>query len=253
MRATGTVPVGAPAVTATSPVPTAVAALRIEARDGHYLAWADNRLAGPIEVMLSAEGGAVTSDPALPARAQVAEGESALVAVFQASVQLRLSLAAVPGDPSARVQDVVYQLPVAAPLAHVEQGFEGSYSHSDEQNRYALDFGVPEGTPVLAARAGRVMQVESRFQQGGSRADSDGPRANFIRIVHDDGTMALYAHLRPRGAMVRMGQSVQAGQPIGRSGNTGFSTGPHLHFAVQVNRGMRLQSIPFRMQALETQ
>ena len=68
-----------------------------------------------------------------------------------------------------------------------------------------------------------------------------------MRILHDDGTMAMYAHLKPEGVLVRIGQRVHAGQPIGLSGNTGFTTGPHLHFAVQVNRGMRLESVPFRM------
>ena len=59
--------------------------------------------------------------------------------------------------------------------------------------------------------------------------------------------MAVYAHLQPGGVLVRTGQRVRRGQPIGLSGNTGFSSGPHLHFVVQVNRGMRLESIPFRM------
>jgi murein DD-endopeptidase MepM/ murein hydrolase activator NlpD len=58
--------------------------------------------------------------------------------------------------------------------------------------------------------------------------------------------MAVYAHLAP-DALVEPGQRVRRGQPIGVSGDSGFSTGPHLHFAVQVNRGMHLASIPFRM------
>ena len=59
--------------------------------------------------------------------------------------------------------------------------------------------------------------------------------------------MALYAHLKAEGVLVRVGQRVRAGQQIGLSGNTGFTTGPHLHFVVQVNRGMRLESIPVRI------
>ena len=59
--------------------------------------------------------------------------------------------------------------------------------------------------------------------------------------------MAVYAHLQPEGVQVRAGQRVRKGQRIGLSGNTGFTSGPHLHFAVQVNRDMRLVSIPFRM------
>jgi murein DD-endopeptidase MepM/ murein hydrolase activator NlpD len=59
--------------------------------------------------------------------------------------------------------------------------------------------------------------------------------------------MAVYAHLAQDGADVRLGEHVRRGQRIGRSGNTGFSGGPHLHFVVQANRGMRLVSLPFRM------
>jgi murein DD-endopeptidase MepM/ murein hydrolase activator NlpD len=57
----------------------------------------------------------------------------------------------------------------------------------------------------------------------------------------------VYAHLQEGGVLVRIGQRVRAGQQIGLSGNTGFTTGPHLHFVVQVNRGMRLESIPVRI------
>jgi murein DD-endopeptidase MepM/ murein hydrolase activator NlpD len=91
------------------------------------------------------------------------------------------------------------------------------------------------------------MQVESDFDKAGLDLEKYGGRANYVRILHDDGTMALYAHLREEGVLVRVGQRVRAGQRIGLSGNTGFTSGPHLHFALQVNRGMRLVSVPFRM------
>jgi murein DD-endopeptidase MepM/ murein hydrolase activator NlpD len=94
------------------------------------------------------------------------------------------------------------------------------------------------------------MQVEAGFRAGGIASRDNRGRANFIRILHDDGSMALYAHLAVDGVLVRIGQEVTAGQRIGLSGNTGFSTGPHLHFAVQVNRGMQLMSIPFRMRGV---
>ena len=66
-------------------------------------------------------------------------------------------------------------------------------------------------------------------------------------MLHDDGSMGLYAHLQEGAVYVRAGDQVTLGQVIGRAGSTGYSTGPHLHFAVQVNGGMRLVSIPFRM------
>jgi len=233
--------------------PGAMVRLRVENDSGKYLAWADNTLAGPIEVMLRfSRHHNVAGDPALPARATVPARGSALVARIGAldpaqPGEFELRLDGIPGDPSAHPRDVEYELPLRQRALQVDQGYGGRFSHTDPQNLYAVDFAADIGTVVLAARAGVVMQVESDFDKAGLDREKYGGRANFVRIVHDDGSMALYAHLKPEGVRVRVGQRVQAGQQIGLSGNTGFTTGPHLHFAVQVNRGMRLESIPFRM------
>lgn len=233
--------------------PGAIARLRIENDNGRYLAWADNRLSGPIEVMLHfSRSENVTGNPALPARATVAAGGSSLVAVLSAADPSRggdfeLRMDSLPGDPSARPRDVEYLLPLRQSRFRIDQGYGGSFSHQDPQNRFAVDFAAETGTPVLAAREGVVMQVESDFDRAGLNLEKYGGRANFVRILHDDGAMSLYAHLKTEGALVRVGQRVRAGQQIGLSGNTGFTTGPHLHFAVQVNRGMRLESLPFKM------
>ncbi|GAB3363931.1 M23 family metallopeptidase [Lysobacter rhizosphaerae] len=227
--------------------PRAVARLRLETSNGRYLAFADNNLAGPIEVLLQARGGGLESDPPLPARATVPARGTTLVAVLDGSRGGELMMDSLPGDPSARPRDVEYLLPLRQRDFRIDQGFGGSFSHDDPQNRYAVDFAADIGTPVLAARDGVVMQVENDFAKAGLSREKYGGRANFIRILHDDGTMALYAHLREEGALVRVGQRVRAGQMIGLSGNTGFTTGPHLHFVVQVNRGMKLESLPFHM------
>ena len=233
--------------------PGAMVRLRVEGDTGGYLVWADNTLAGPIEVMLHFNRNAnVVGQPPLPARATVPARGSALVARIGVldparAGEFELRLDSIPGDPSARPQDVEYQLPLRQRTPRVDQGQGGSFSHVDPQNRYAVDFAAEEGTQVLAAREGLVMQVESDFDKAGLNREEYGGRANFVRILHDDGSMALYAHLKTEGVLVRAGQRVRSGQQIGLSGNTGFTTGPHLHFAVQVNRGMRLLSIPFRM------
>lgn len=232
----------------------AIARLRIEPGNGEYLAWADNRLAGPIEVRLDAASDpAPASQPTLPARASVPAGGSALLARLLPPAGrdgwLRLRLQGVPGSSNAKPEDVAYALPLPGEQAgnHVAQGFDGGFSHQDAENRYALDFAAAVGTPVLAARAGIVMQIQDGYREHGLDYARDAGRANFIRILHDDGSMALYAHLADAGIQVYLGQQVQAGQRIGLSGNTGYSTAPHLHFSVQVNRGMQLQSIRFRM------
>ena len=252
-------PARAPARTVkTIPVraePGEMVRLRIESEAGESHAWADNTLAGPIEVLLRFTSRSnIAGEPALPARATIPPRGSTLVARLKIlepgrGGEFALRMEAVPGDPSAKPRDVAYLVPLAAPT-RVDQGFGGTFSHTDSQNRYALDFAANEGTPVVAARDGIVMQVESDFEGAGLDREKLRGRANYIRIVHDDGTMALYAHLKPEGVLVRVGQRVRAGQRIGLSGNTGYTSGPHLHFAVQVNRGMRLVSIPFRMPSL---
>lgn len=227
--------------------PAAVARLRLEARDDGQVAWIDNALAGPIEVMLHAAAPTrIASDPPLPARATVPAGQAVAVALLGAGdVPLRVD--AVPGTPNARPRDVEYGYPLGSAPLRIQQAWGGHYSHDDDANRHAVDFAVPTGTPVLAARDGVVMQAEGGFHDAAPDDADAESRANFIRILHDDGTMALYAHLQAGGVHVRMGQRVRRGQAIGLSGNTGRSTGPHLHFVVQANRGMRLESVPFRM------
>jgi len=221
--------------------------VHVEGADGDYLVWADNRLSGPVEVMLHAAAG-VAGEPQLPARATVPARSSVLVArVHSANAGggLGLRLDTVPGSVNAAPRDYEYLFPLPSTTPRIEQGWGGGYSHADAENHHAVDFGADDGTPVVAAREGTVMQVDDHAADAGT-VGRDG-EANFVRILHDDGSMAVYAHLQPGGALVQPGQRVRRGQPIGVSGNSGFSSGPHLHFAVQVNRGMHLESMPFRM------
>jgi len=108
----------------------------------------------------------------------------------------------------------------------VAQAFSGQASHTDKQNYYAVDVGMPEGTPVLAARDGAVMTVDNDFYGAGQDLSKYGDRAHNIRIVHGDGTMAVYAHLQLESARVAVGDHVHAGQQIALSGNTGYTRGP---------------------------
>ena len=94
---------------------------------------------------------------------------------------------------------------------------------------YAVDFGLPLGTPVHAARAGTVVAVEERF----SDDDKADYHENWVMVRHADGTIGRYIHLTMNGALVEVGDRVSQGQQIGLSGNSGPSTGSHLHFDVQ--------------------
>ena len=94
--------------------------------------------------------------------------------------------------------------------------------------KYAVDFLMPIGSTITAARAGIVVEVRE------DNLDSDRAvtQANMVLIAHDDETLALYGHLTHQGALVDVGAAVTRGQPIALSGNSGFSTQPHLHFEV---------------------
>lgn len=150
------------------------------------------------------------------------------------------------------VDQLAEQPLLAAPIAggpfYISQAFFGDASHKTHvQSHYAVDIAVPENTPVVAVAAGKVMDVERNFSRSGWQSEF-ADEANFVRVLHGDGSMAVYAHLRPDGIEVVPGQSVKAGQLLAYSGNTGFSSGPHLHFALQVNRADVLQSVPFLFQ-----
>lgn len=162
------------------------------------------------------------------------------------------SYIAVIGDPAAIHDDrVTYAWPFPASVhATLTQGPNGP-THNNRYSRYAIDLAVPEGTPVLAARAGVVVFLENRYFESGLDRDKFLTRSNQVRILHDDGSMASYAHLFPDSIDLEPGQRVEVGEQIGLSGNTGFSSGPHLHFVVLVHRDMGMVSVPFRMKGLD--
>lgn len=153
------------------------------------------------------------------------------------------------GDINARHDPAqVYQLPYASGQSFtIVQGCNGSFTHQGKQ-RFALDFDFPEGTPVLAARAGQVVDLRSDSRRGGPTPEFQND-ANFIYIEHEDGTLGNYVHFQPAGVVVVLGEWVEAGDLLGYSGNTGWSTGPHLHFSVDIGGpGLESQSLPITLQ-----
>ena len=126
----------------------------------------------------------------------------------------------------------------------VSQGIATENSHGPA-NEFAIDFAMPEGTPVLAARRGTVARVVDGFTAC-CLPPERRTETNQVVVLHADGTFASYVHLRPQ-IPVQEGQSVEAGDLLGYSGSTGFSQIPHLHFEVSIRSAEeKTRSIPVR-------
>jgi len=124
------------------------------------------------------------------------------------------------GDPA----DSPYVLPYPAGESYeVFQTYCGPVSHGRD-GQMAIDFLLPTGSVVVAARAGVVRRVVDGHRDGGRQFNS-------IHVEHADGSSAFYGHLQQDSAIVAVGDTVSAGQPIARSGSSGTSL-PHLHFGV---------------------
>ena len=95
--------------------------------------------------------------------------------------------------------------------------------YTDESPHRGIDYGCPEGTEILASNDGTVIYTGTLTVGYGK----------YVQLLHDGGYSTFYAHLS--AILVREGQAVSIGQVIGLSGNTGNSTGPHLHFEVRKN------------------
>lgn len=150
------------------------------------------------------------------------------------------------GDPEAQHEpDQAYRAPFAVAREHpVSQAYPYAITHTTPDAHHAIDISMPIGTDIYAARGGTVIDVASTNFRGGLDPTQSGAQANLIRILHDDGTYAIYAHLNWNTIRVQPGDAVARGEYIADSGNTGFSTGPHLHFAVIKNADMRSESVP---------
>ena len=230
--------------------------------NGHRIV-AHNQGPAPVSVRVDiTQGPEIASDHGFPLYAVVPPNGTAYLAHLRPAFpgtgykfQTRASWLL--GDYNAQQgRDASYRLPWPAGLTfRISQAADGPRrTHTTPDSFFAVDIPMPEGTPILAARDGVVIDTEADETDGGQTPDML-TKANAVRILHEDGTMATYAHLAHGGVFVYAGQRVSAGSRIGLAGSTGYSSGPHLHFAVQrvekSSDGLVQTSLPFRFRVGE--
>ncbi|ANH83341.1 hypothetical protein A8C56_22250 [Niabella ginsenosidivorans] len=138
----------------------------------------------------------------------------------------------------------IYDLPYPKGVMHTL--VQGYFTHFTHKRRAALDFKMPIGSAVCAARDGIVIKTKSNGNRGGIKS-ADRPYANYIIIRHADSTQAGYWHLQRNGVLVHVGDRVKKGQMIAYSGNTGYTYFPHLHFIVWAfDKNGRFRQVPTR-------
>jgi len=123
----------------------------------------------------------------------------------------------------------------ASPL-EITRDVKISYNESPAHKgrlKHAVDFIIPEGTPIKAALSGIVIDIKHDSHIGGKlkRFDEHG---NYIEIKHRNQEYTIYEHIKKNGALVKEGDKVKTGQVIAHSGATGWLAhlGSHLHFDV---------------------
>lgn len=127
----------------------------------------------------------------------------------------------------------IYELPFENNKVYkIYQGYNGAFSH---QNAYSLDFSLNGGDKVLAAREGVVVEAIDSNTNSCSQSPDCAKYNNTVIVQHNDGSFAEYVHLKQKGALVNVGDTVSPGQLIAYSGATGWTKGSHLHFSVFYN------------------
>jgi murein DD-endopeptidase MepM/ murein hydrolase activator NlpD len=224
---------------------------------------ARNRYAVPLVLQWSIydldnllQAGPLTGVVVLPPAAQPNAAGPAIVLTsmriedMQRSYRRQFQFSARFGDPNARPESYPYRLPYPTGKTFtVLQGFHGAFSHRGS-NEYAVDFDCPVATRVLAARPGLVVAAHGGALGSGTTPDFlEYRRTNFVIVRHDDGTLGEYMHLSPSGIRASVGQRVERGDELALSGNSGYSSTPHLHFQVMTAAldGVSALSFPFQL------
>ncbi|MCI5108896.1 MAG: peptidoglycan DD-metalloendopeptidase family protein [Candidatus Pacebacteria bacterium] len=159
------------------------------------------------------------------------------LADFESQLQFVLDPNSVPSKGSG-VLNWPFSTTSYSPLSIITQYFGKT---SDSGRLYAsgthngVDFGIPTGSKILSAASGVVRE------SGNTDVGSCLSYGKWVLVDHENGLSTLYAHLS--SISVKSGQTVNSGSILGYSGNTGYSTGPHLHFTVFAREGVNVRNL----------
>ena len=131
----------------------------------------------------------------------------------------------------------VYSLPYATGKRHLF--IQGANSNMSHRSELSFDFKMKKGSKICASREGVVLETKADSKVGGLK-DEYLNQGNHIIIRHADGSIAQYWHLQFDGVRVHKGDTINKGQLIGFSGNTGYTAFPHLHFQVMDKNGKEI-------------
>lgn len=155
---------------------------------------------------------------------------------FEAQLGLRVVAGSVPAARAGTLQWPLENVRITQYFGNTSFATQNPQIYGNRGHN-AIDMAAQTGTKVMAARGGVVA--------GTGNTDLTCPNASYgkwVFIKHDNGLSTLYAHLS--SISVTSGQSVEQGEAVGYSGNTGYSTGPHLHFGVYATTGSEITSFP---------
>ena len=146
------------------------------------------------------------------------------------------------GDPTTSLYTLPYRTGSTYKIIQSYCPTNPAWGHHDW---FAYDFDTRMGDTILTSRSGVVLFTQSD-QEDGTRLCRQNAE-NFVFVQHEDGTVMQYVHFMKDGVLVQPGQQVSAGEPIGLSGDSGCSSGPHLHVALFRDRTNfdRQSTLPF--------